>query len=195
MAGKDAMPATVRADRRLTYDDFRRFPDDGKRHEIIDGVHYVTPSPNRVHQGLVGRLYFALESYLRRHPGTGEVYLSPFDVLFSRFDVVEPDLLLVLADQQDIITDQNVQGAPALVIEIESPSTRRRDRTIKHRLFERSGVREYWLVDPRARVITVFRRAADGTLPRDVTVLADEGAVLSTPLLSEFALGLRELFA
>ena len=188
------MPAPTRADRRFTYDDFLRFPDDGKRHEIIDGVHNVTPSPNLGHQVLVGRLYFELESYLRRHPGTGRVFLSPLDVVFSRFDIVEPDLMLVLGDQLDILTEQNVQGAPAIVVEIESPGTKRRDQTIKRQLFDRSGVREYWLVDPRGRLVTVFRRAADGAFPRVATLQADESAVLSTPLLAGFALGLTELF-
>lgn len=194
MAGKDAMPATTRADRRLTYDDFLRFPDDGKRHEIIDGVHYVTPSPNLGHQDLVGRLYFELESYLRQHPGTGRVFLSPLDVVFSRFDVVEPDLLLVLGDQLTILTEQNVQGAPALVIEIESPSTRRRDQTIKRQLFDRSGVREYWLVDPRGRVVTIFRRDAEGAFPRVAALHVDVDAMLTTPLLPDFALRLTGLF-
>jgi Uma2 family endonuclease len=126
MAGKDTMPTSARAQARLTYQDFLRIPDDGKRHEIIDGVHYVTPSPNLRHQQLSGRLHYAIEHYLRRHPGVGEVFYAPFDVVLSNWDVVEPDLLLVLSDQRTILTEQNVQGAPALVIEILSPTTRRR---------------------------------------------------------------------
>jgi Uma2 family endonuclease len=195
MAGKDAMPATTRADRRLTYDDFLRFPDDGKRHEIIDGVHYVTPAPNIAHQRLLGRLYFALESYLRAHKGRGQVYLSPLDVLFTEFDIVEPDLLLVLRDQLEILTEQNVQGAPALVIEIKSPSTRRRDETIKRQLFDRGGVREYWLVDPRNRSVTIFRRTVNGAFPRAAALHVGDQVVLTTPLLPGFSLGLAELFA
>ena len=118
------MPTSARLDTRLTYDDFVLFPDDGLRHEIIDGVHYVTPSPTRRHQRISRRLSFALESYLRAHPSAGEMFYAPFDVVMSNWDVVEPDLLVIAGDQQDILTEKNVQGAPALVIEILSPGTR-----------------------------------------------------------------------
>jgi Uma2 family endonuclease len=74
----------------------------------------------------------------------------PFDVVFSFHDVVEPDLVFVAPGQLDILTDKNIQGAPALVVEILSSSTRRRDEQLKRRLYERTGVREYWLVNPTA---------------------------------------------
>ena len=82
------------------------------------------------------------------------MFLSPFDVVFSFHDVVEPDLVFVAPDQLDILTDKNIQGTPALVIEILSPSTRKRDRQAKYRLYERTGVREYWLVDPELDAVT-----------------------------------------
>jgi hypothetical protein len=106
----DVMEGLAQGDTRLTYDDFLLFPDDGKRHEIIDGVHYVTASPNLRHQVLIGRLHFEIESWLRQHPGAGQVFLSPLDVLFTRWDIVEPDLLFVASDQADIMTEQNIQG-------------------------------------------------------------------------------------
>ena len=195
MDGKDAMPTSARLDTRLTYADFVRFPDDGLRHEIIDGVHYVTPSPTRRHQRVSRRLSFALESYLREHPVTGEMFYAPFDVVMSNWDVVEPDLLVIAGDQQDILTEKNVQGAPALVIEILSPGTRRRDEQIKRRLFERTGVREYWLVDPLRNRITVHRCAADGSFPKVAELTAADRAVLTTPILPDFRLELEPLFA
>ncbi len=189
------MRTSAREDTRLTYDDFVLFPDDGLRHEIIDGVHYVTPSPTRRHQRISGRLHFELEAYLRQHPSAGEVFYAPFDVVISNWDVVEPDLLVIAGDQQDILTEKNVQGAPALVIEILSPGTRKRDEQIKQKLFERSGVREYWLVDPLRNLITVYRRAADGTFPRVAVLAAADRATLATPLLPDFLLELAPLFA
>src|SRR5688500_8438196 len=108
MDGEDAMPVNPRSDVRLTYDDFLLFPDDGKRHEIIDGVHYVTPSPGRRHQQRSGRLHLSLAEHLRMHPSHGEVYYAPFDVVVSHWDVVEPDLLLVTRDQMEILTEKNV---------------------------------------------------------------------------------------
>lgn len=195
MEGNNPMPAVVHAAKRLSYEDFLRFPDDGKRHEIIDGVHYVTPSPNLPHQQLIGRLHFAIESFLRAHPNSGEVYLSPLDVVFSNWDIVEPDLLFVAGDQLDILTEQNVQGAPALVVEVLSPRTRRRDEGIKRRLFERTGVREYWIVDPRNDTVTVFRVEPDGTFPRMAELSRQENDILATPLLPGFSLALTDLFA
>lgn len=187
------MPTTSQ-DTRLTYQDFLRFPDDGLRHEIIDGAHYVTPSPNQRHQELVGRLYLSLGVFLEDCPDKGRLFLSPFDVLFSFHDVVEPDLVFVAPDQLDILTAQNIQGTPALVIEILSPSTRRRDREVKRRLYERTGVREYWLVDPDVNAVTVYRRAEDGSFPLAARLTADEPDTLETPLLPGWSVRLARLF-
>ena len=88
-----------------------------------------------------------------------------------------------------------MQGAPALVIEILSPGTRKRDEQIKRRLFERTGVREYWLVDPLRNRIAVYRRAADGPLPKVAELTAADRAVVTTPILPDFRLELEPLFA
>lgn len=189
------MPTTALSDKRLTYDDFVLFPDDGKRHELIDGVHYVTPSPIYQHQRLLGRLYLAIGGFLEHHPELGEALLSPFDTVFSPWDVVEPDLLFVASDQPEIVTDKNIQGAPALVVEILSPSTRKRDEGIKRHLFDRGGVREYWLIDPKSDTVTVYRRGSDGSFPRVSQLGKKENAILSTPLLPGFSLSIAKLFA
>ncbi len=191
----DVMEGLASGDTRLTYDDFLLFPDDGKRHEIIDGVHYVTPSPNVRHQLLLGRLHFEIESWLRQHPGVGSVFLSPLDVLFTKWDVVEPDLLFVAADQEEILTEKNVQGPPALVIEIASPSTRRRDEGIKQRLFDRGGVREYWLVDPDRNRVRVWRRQPDGTFARVADLSRERHDTITTPLLPQLTISLVQLFS
>lgn len=97
---------------KLTYDDFLLFPDDGLRHELIDGEHYVTPSPNMNHQRISGRLHLAIGNYLRANP-VGELFYAPFDVVFSRFDVVEPDLLYLSNERAaQALTDKNVRGCP-----------------------------------------------------------------------------------
>ena len=177
---------------KLTYDDLLLFPDDGKRHELIDGEHYVTPSPNAVHQTIVGNLHFAIRGYLETHPG-GQVFLAPFDVVFSHFDVVEPDLLYVSADRRGVLTKQNVQGAPDLVIEVGSPGTRRRDETIKRRLYERGDVTEYWFVDPELDVVRVYGREESGySRPRELS--KEAGDVLRTPLFPGLELSLDTIF-
>ena len=121
------------------------------------------------------------------------MYVAPFDVVLSKWDIVEPDLLFVAADQEDILTEQNVQGAPALVVEITSPGTRRRDEQLNRQLFDRGGVREYWIVDPDTQVVRAFRRQADGSSAA-VAELAGE-TVLTTPLLPALEIPLNALFA
>jgi Uma2 family endonuclease len=195
MAGEDPMrtPAAP-IDARLTYDDFVLFPDDGQRHEIIDGVHYVTPAPRLRHQDLVGRLHFEIALFLRSHPQAGRVFLSPLDVVLSYYDVVEPDLLFIAGDQTGIMTEKNIQGPPALVVEVLSKSTRKRDAQTKRRLFERTGVREYWLVDPELDTVQVFRRSEDQRLLRVEELSAEDGGALTTPLLPGCTIDVRELF-
>ena len=171
------------------------FPDETHvRHELIDGVHFVTPTPVTRHQLLVGRLSFEIELYLRAHPGVGQLFGVPLDVVLSAHDVVEPDLILIASDQMEILTPKNVQGAPALVIEVLSPSTRRRDLGIKRELFARGGVREYWIVDGRLNRIDVHRRGADGALTVAHQLEASADAVLTTPILPGFELSLNRLF-
>jgi Uma2 family endonuclease len=195
MAGSDPMPPSAHADTRLTYDDLEYFPDDRKRREIIDGELYVTPSPSLRHQVLVGRLYMATASYLAGRPEIGRVFVSPLDVVLSPHDVVEPDLLFVGSDQLEVLTVTNVQGPPALVVEVLSPSTRKTDEQIKRRLFSRVGVREYWLVDPELDLIKVFRRGGDGSFRRVAELTAEDVDSLTSPLLPGFSLPLSDLFA
>lgn len=180
-------------DTRLTYDDFVHFPDDGHRHELIDGAHYVTPSPDVRHQAIVVRLLVAIANHLKQH-AVGRVFVAPLDVVLSTHDVVEPDVLFVATDQADIVTDTNIQGPPALVVEVLSPSTRKRDAQAKRRLFERSGVREYWLVDPELDTVQVLRMTPEGKLLRVVELSMENDETLTTPLLPDWALPLRDLF-
>ena len=192
MSGGDRMkPASPGL--KLTYDDFLLFPDDGKRHELIDGEHYVTPSPNLPHQTILGNLYLVIASWLESHP-VGRVFLSPLDVVFTRFDVVEPDLLYCSNERgSQILTRQNVQGVPELVVEIASPGTRKRDETIKRRLYEREGVSEYWIVDPQTDVVRVYRREGD-VFARPLELSRERGDVLTTPLLPGLELPLGRIF-
>ena len=178
---------------KLTYDDFVLFPDDGKRHELIDGEHYVTPSPNLKHQAVSGNLLGLVWAYLRENP-IGKVYAAPLDVVFSHFDVVEPDLLYVSEARRNVLTAKNVQGAPDLVVEIGSPNTRRRDEKLKHQLYERFNVTEYWVVDPDIDVVRVYRLEI-GKFQRAQELSQDHGDVLTTPLLPGLALPLSEIFA
>jgi Uma2 family endonuclease len=179
---------------KLTYDDFVLFPDDGKRHELIDGEHYVTPSPNVRHQQIQGDLFALVWNYLEARP-VGRVFTSRLDVVFSRFDVVEPDIVYLSYERANtVLTKANLQGAPELVIEIASPSTRQRDETIKRHLYERSGVSEYWVVDPEIDVVRVYRRTRDGGFDRAIELSREAGDVLATDLLPGLDVPLIRIF-
>ncbi|HVQ14795.1 MAG TPA: Uma2 family endonuclease [Vicinamibacterales bacterium] len=192
MAGSDPMmPSSPGV--KLTYDDFVQFPDDGQRHELIDGEHYVTASPNTKHQRISINLTVLIGGWLERNP-MGELFHAPFDVVFSEFDVVEPDLLyLSKARAADALTPLHVRGVPELVIEIGSPSTRKRDETTKRRLYERTGVSEYWVIDTEIDAVRIYRREGDA-FGRVVELSADAGDVLTTPLLSGLDLLLSRVF-
>ncbi len=192
MAGHQHTDEARASTRKLTYVDFLEFPDDGQRHELIDGEHYVTPSPFLRHQELSRRLTVELELHLRQHGG-GRVFYAPLDCVFTDFDVVEPDILLVTADQFHILTEEHIQGAPALVVEILSKGTRKVDETIKRDLYDRVGVREYWLVDPAGQRITVYARSGD-RLGRQQHLSAERHDTLTTTLLPGFALSLSDYF-
>src|SRR5262245_26874698 len=182
MPGSDDMrspDASVERGVKLTYDDFLLFPDDGKRHELIDGEHYVTPSPNTRHQRISGKMHLIIGTWLETNP-IGQLFYAPFDVVFSNFDVVEPDLLYISnARAAEILTTKHVSGVPELVIEIASPGTRKRDETLKRRLYERVGVDEYWVVDPDLDAIRVYRRSAN-KFGKPVELSAEAGDVLET---------------
>ncbi len=178
---------------KLTYDDFVSLPDDGSRHELIDGEHLMTPSPSRKHQAVVWNLTVMIGAYLERHP-IGRAFAAPFDVVFSAFDVVEPDLLFVSnAREGAVLTPQHVRGAPDLIVEVSSPATRKRDETAKRRLYERFGVAEYWVVDPEIDTIKVYRQS-DGTYVRTAELSLERGEILTTPLLPDLEMPLEGIF-
>jgi Uma2 family endonuclease len=192
MAGHQHTDDARAPTRKLTYQDFRHFPDDGQRHELIDGEHYVTPSPNTRHQELSLRLILALGNHLAAHPG-GRLFHAPYDCVFTDFDIVEPDLLWIAADQLGIINKKNVRGVPALVVEILSPGTRRVDERTKRDLYDRVGVREYWVIDSDDSRIGVHRRSSKALiLALELRAASDD--ILETPLLRGFSLRLADYF-
>src|SRR6185369_14120210 len=112
---------------KLTYDDFMRFPDDGQRHELIDGVHYVTPSPATPHQRVSRDLLVALADFLR-HREIGLVFAAPFDVVLSFHDIVEPDLLVILVDPKQRTIVMSRRGEDSALANVESLVADRGDR-------------------------------------------------------------------
>ena len=154
------MSIVVNSVTKLTYDDYIHFPDDGNRHEIIDGVHHMSPAPETYHQTLSRRIQFRLYQALEEQ-GKALVFNAPTDVQLSKTDIVQPDILVISESRKTIISPTKILGPPDLVIEILSPSTIDRDVSLKLSLYEQSGVPEYWVVDPEAHTVTVYQRETD----------------------------------
>jgi len=173
----------------LTYADLERFPDDGLRRELIGGELIVSPSPRTRHQEVLARLHLALGGHVAQHGG-GRVFFAPYDVLFSDHDVVEPDLLFIADDQDDIITEKNVQGVPALVVEVLSQA--RLDRVRKRDLYARVGVPGYWIVDADADRVEVYRLRGDSYGKPEIL---EPGETLTYKRLPGLAIDLAALFA
>ncbi len=140
---------------KLNYDDLQLFPNDGKRHELIDGDHIMSPSPKTHHQTVALNLAAMFLAFVRKHK-LGRVFAAPFDVVFSEWDVVVPDIVFVARARIRIITEAHIRGVPDLIVEILSPSTADMDRRTKFKLYEKYGVREYWIIDPDDESVEVF---------------------------------------
>ena len=155
----------------FTYEDLRHTPDDGKRYEVLEGDLVVSPAPKWKHQR-VSRNLNALLSRAEQEDKGCAVY-APMDVVLSPRDVVEPDLLFIAKDRLGIVTEDNVQGAPDLMVEVISEGSRKRDAITKFHLYERHGVRFYWLVDPEEETVRVFD-LKEGTYGEPVTLRAGQ---------------------
>jgi Uma2 family endonuclease len=173
--------------------------DDDQRWELIDGEPYcMSPAPSFTHQQISMNLSRIFSQYLIDKPC--RPLAAPFDVRLPDYPeqsddeistVVQPDLVVVC--DRSKIDEKGCKGAPDLVVEILSPSTAQRDLRAKFALYERHGVREYWVVQPTDRTIMVFRLTDEGTFGRHELFAVDEQ--LPVALLGDLVLDLREIFA
>jgi len=174
-----------------TYSELLLFPDDGKRHELIDGEHIMSPSPFTKHQRISCNLSTAFKIFLRQYK-LGEIFTAPLDVVLSDFDVVEPDLLFIASKHASIITEKHIMGVPDLVVEILSEGSRKTDEITKRRLYEQFGVKEYWVIDPALESVKVYRMQEAGLI---LELSVENGGTLTTPLLPGLVIPLSDIFA
>jgi len=150
---------------RFRYEDYKSLPESmEKRYELLDGDLLRVPAPTTTHQRISRNLVVRFHEYCQR-TNFGEVLDSPVDVVLGEADareVVQPDTLLVAKDRLSIIAEEEIRGAPDLVVEILSTGTAHRDRGYKKILYGRYGVREYWIVDPAVRTIEVHTLTQTG---------------------------------
>ncbi len=182
------MVKNIRSTIKFTYEDYKNAPND-KRYELLEGELIVVPSPKTYHQRISGNLSFKLRDFVLQKE-LGEVFDAPYEVVLSEETVVQPDILFVSKERSHIITEENIQGAPDLVIEILSEATRDRDRTWKRSLYAKYGVGEYWLVDPDNKTIEVLELGKKGYQQFEVF---QRDHILESPLLASLRINLAEV--
>ena len=175
---------------KLTYRDYMAWPDDGRRYELFEGELYMVPSPSVKHQRISRKLMLLLAQFVDEYQ-LGEIFDAPLDVVFAEATFVQPDILFISHQRRGIIGEQNISGAPDLVVEILSPSTEERDRGIKSQLYCRYGVQEYWLVDPEERTVEVLALSPEGY---EVLGWYSGDEVVSSQVLAGFQFPAEEIF-
>ena len=189
--GRCAVALSKQAGRsHFTYEDLLHTPDDGKRYQVLEGDLVVSPSPKVKHQRLVKPLQRLLAR--AEDAEVGEWFPAPVDVVVSERDVVEPDIPFIAREHLGIVTADNVQGAPDLVVEIISAGSRKRDVITKRHIYERDGVRFYWLVDPEEETVRVSD-LKDGAYGEPITLKA--GQQLGCSLFPDITQDVGLLFA
>jgi len=176
---------------KFTYDDYKTLPEsETLRYELLDGELVMVPSPSIRHQRVSRNLFGILNAYLRESE-PGEVLYAPCDVYLGINDVVQPDIVYISKERSQIIGEEEIQGAPDLVVEILSPSSAPRDRVYKRTLYARYGVREYWLIDPQAKTVEVLRLGERGF--RKIG-LYGEGKSFTSPLFPGLEISVADIF-
>lgn len=186
------VPAQPTPYKRLTYADYCQIPDDGKRHEIIDGIHYVSPAPRYIHQQIIVNLAGILNTWVKAQK-SGIVLVAPFDVLLSDFDIVQPDVLFISNENRGILNEKNATGAPDIAIEVLSPSNPNHDRELKFGRYERFGVKEYWIIDPQTENVSVYC-LIQGHYQKSFSLLNEQDDTLTSTLLPGIEIRLNDIF-
>lgn len=177
----------------FTYEDYRNLPESLEQHELLDGDLYVSPAPTPSHQTIVQNIGYLLLGHVRE-TGAGRVFFSPVDVVLDeggRRHVVQPDVLFISRAREKIVAENEIIGAPDLVIEVLSPGTAERDRGLKRTIYARAGVREHWIVDPALERVEACVLGVSGY---GAPAVHERGAEVRPAVLPELRLRLTEVF-
>ena len=176
----------------FTYREYALLPDDGRRHELIEGEFYVTPAPAPIHQRVSRRLQRVLMTQLE-DTGLAEVFDAPIDVLLHDMTCLQPDLAIVRTDRRHLITRRAIEGPPDLVVEILSPSSKGQDQFLKRGTCAKFEIPEYWIVDPEHGSITVLR-AEKGETVYTLTARFDRASTLRSVEFPQIEIALAPIF-
>ncbi|RLI51611.1 MAG: Uma2 family endonuclease [Candidatus Thorarchaeota archaeon] len=188
------MTKTVKPRIKFTYEDYKSLPEsETKRYELLGGDLVLVPSPTEYHQRISRNLEFMLWRFVKEQD-LGWVYDAPLDVVLGQGDtreVVQPDIFFISKEREKIIAEEEIRGAPDLVVEIISPGTAERDRGYKKTLYARHGVKEYWIVDPKGKAVEIYTL---GTKGFELVKVYKAGEILESPLLPGLVVDLKEVF-
>jgi len=140
---------------KLTFEQFRELPIDGKRYELVHGEVHVTPAPATRHQLTLQNLAESLGPHIHKQR-LGEVCQAPLDVRLGEETVLQPDLIFIASAHAGIIQENWIEGAPDLAVEVLSPSTAGHDRATKLPIYAEARVPEVWFLDPKAKTVEVL---------------------------------------
>ncbi len=178
--------------KKYTYQDYVELPEEpGCRFEVLEGVLVKEPSPNVMHQRVSRRLMRILEDYFWKADPEGEIFVAPLDVTFHDTTVVQPDIFYVSGEQSRIVKEMRVDGPPKLVVEVLSPSTGRKDRLQKLRIYQSNKVQHYWLVNPAEKTLECFS-LRDGAYALVASGMDED--VVKHPEFSELVIPLKSLW-
>jgi Uma2 family endonuclease len=194
-------PSVAYGKQLFSYADYLKWPEDEMK-EIIDGIVYAFSAPIRKHVAATGAFFGHAWNYIKRRKGKCKIYIAPFDVRLPKngetaddkiYNVVQPDICVICDESK--LDEKGCIGAPDLVVEVNSPSTSKRDLNLKFLLYESSGVREYWVVFPEARAVTVFLLQPDGKYDDGTTYDFIKGETkVPVQTLEGLIIDLEELF-
>ena len=171
------------------YEDYKKLPE-GAPYQLIGGSLVMTPAPEVYHQEISGKIEFKLREFVMTND-IGKVYDAPIDVRLGDTDVYQPDIIFIRHQNENIIGRKEIEGPPDLIIEILSPATAYYDLREKYRVYEKCGVSEYWIVDPKQKKVEVYENRANRFCLADE---AEESGCVSSKIMKGFSVPLSDVF-
>lgn len=182
--------AAVNKNIKFTYADYVLYPSNGKKLQLVGGEFFMTPAPKTYHQDVSRNLEFILQNFVVKY-NLGKIYYAPTDVFLSDEDVVQPDILFISKQRRHIIKKAYIKGAPDLVVEILSETTKKLDLHVKRTLYAKYGVKEYWIVDPDKKKVEILHLGKRGYERGEIY---KRGETLTSSVLTGLRISVSDIF-
>ena len=183
------MAIAIPKKKKYTYEDYAKLPE-GAPYQLIGGELIITPAPTPYHQRISRKIEFLLIEYVEKNE-LGEVFDAPIDVYFEETETYQPDIIFISKERLNIISETKIKGAPDLIIEILSPATAYYDLGRKYEVYEKNGVKEYWIVHPERKSIEIYQNQ-EGQFK--LIQIAKEKDTVNSSLFKDFELNLEKIF-